>query len=123
MIDPQLVDEIKRVASRRGYRFETTGDGRIRLWHENAPFYVEVSESAKGIRIRIGYESLKDYVREIVDTESDPRDFIEDIIDSMTALAHELYELIQSKGLKAYLEARDAAMDILEELEEALEES
>ncbi len=117
----ELAKALEPLAKRRGYRFERASNA-IRIWHESAPFYVEVMETSKGVRIRLGYEGLRDYIREIVDTEADPRDYIEDILDSLSSLAHEVYEEVKRRGYTAVLEAREAVMDILEELEEAMEE-
>jgi len=120
-LEQQVVNIVENIARRRGYKFEQQ-TGKLLLRHESAPFYVEVSETSRGLRVRIGYESLKDYVREIVDSEADPRDYIEDLLDSLSSLAHEVYEELKRRGYNAFLEAREAIMDVLEELEEALEE-
>jgi hypothetical protein len=120
-MDKQIVEAVEKIARRRGYRFEQRGN-KLLLRHETAPFYVEVSETSRGLRVRIGYESLKDYIREVVDSEADPQDYIEDILDSMSALAHEVFEELKRRGYNVFLEAREAVMDVLEELEEALEE-
>ncbi|ABM79961.1 hypothetical protein [Hyperthermus butylicus] len=121
MVQRELLDDIEKLAKRRGYTVKKVGEA-VRLVHSEAPLYVEVVETSRGIAVRIGYEGLKDYIREIVDTEADPRSYIEELLDDLTALAHEVYDAVRRRGLPARLEAREAVMDVLEELEEAEEE-
>ncbi len=118
------LEVVEEFARRRGLRFERAGDA-ARLWHREAPFFIEVRETSRGLLVRLGYEGLKDYIREALDTAvegEDVRGEIEDLVDEMSGLAYELYEELVRRGYRASLETRTAAMDILGELEEAEEE-
>jgi hypothetical protein len=114
----QVVEEFARA---RGLRLEEVGDA-LRLWHSEAPVYIEVREGSRGVTVRLGYEGLRDYVREVVDTSDNPREEIEDLVDEMSSIAYMLYEELRRRGVEARLDTRSAAMDILGELEEAEEE-
>ena len=72
--------------------------------------------------MKVGYEGLRDYIRDVVDTEDDPRSFIEDLLDEISMVAHEIYDSLRGAGVNVKLDARTAVMDALEELEEAEEE-
>ena len=112
---------LEEFAKRRALRLEKGGDA-IRLWHREAPLYIEVRETSRGVLVRLGYEGLRDYVREVLDTSENPREDIEDLVDEMSTLAFNLYEELVKRGIRAELDTRTAAMDILGELEEAEEE-
>jgi len=121
MLSNQVVKEIEELARRTGYRLEKRGE-KIVLRHPSAPLFIEVFESSTGIAVRIGHENLRDYVREIVDTEDNPREYIEDLLDEVSSIAVRLAEALRRKGLRVASDTRAAVMDVLEELEEAEEE-
>jgi len=117
--DPR--DIVEAFAKQRGLKPEQVGDA-LRLWHSEAPLFIEVRSGSQGLIVRLGYEGLRDYVREVVDTSENPREEIEDLVDEMSTLAYTLAEELRRSGYKVSLETRSAAMDVLGELEEAEEE-
>lgn len=121
LINEDIVKEIERIAKQSGYRVEKRGE-KIIVLHSSAPLYIEVFESSKGITVRIGHENLRDYVREIVDTEDNPREYIEDLLDDVSSVAVRITEALRRKGISVSSDTRTAVMDVLEELEEAEEE-
>lgn len=120
-MSPETRRLVEEFARSRGLRVEEAG-GALRIWHGEAPLYIEVRSGSQGVMVRLGYEGLRDYVREVVDTSDNPREEIEDIVDEMSTLAYSLYEELRRGGVKVVLDTRSAAMDILGELEEAEEE-
>lgn len=120
-MEERIVELVKRVASRRGLRPEQRGDALV-LAHPEAPLYIEVRETSRGIRIRLAHENLRDYIRDIVDSEQDPRDYVESLLDEVAAASHELAEKMRGLGVRVELDTRTAVMDVLDELEEAMEE-
>ncbi|KSW11820.1 hypothetical protein CF15_03185 [Pyrodictium occultum] len=118
-------EEIRRIleplARRRGYSISVEG-GSVWMLHPEAPFYVEARPTGQGVLVRVGYRGLRDYVRELVDSVADPRSVLEDVLDEVAMVAHEAYTALRGAGIAAKLEAREAVLDALEELEEAEEE-
>ncbi len=112
---------VEGFARRRGIKLVEKG-GALVLYPAEAPVYIEVRGTSRGVLVRLGHESIRDYVREVLDTEENPRQVIEDLVDDTSALAFELYEELRRHGIEARLDTRTAAMDILGELEEAEEE-
>ena len=121
LISENIVEEVEKIAKQSGYRVETRGD-RIVVLHPSAPLYIEIFESSKGITVRIGHENLRDYVREILDTEDNPREYIEDLLDDVSSIAVRITEALRRRGISVSSDTRTAIMDVLEELEEAEEE-
>ncbi len=121
LINEDIVKEIERIAKQSGYRVERRGE-KIVVLHPSAPLYIEVFESSKGIAVRIGHENLRDYVREVLDTEDNPREYIEDLLDDVSSIAVRITEALRRKGISVSSDTRTAVMDVLEELEEAEEE-
>jgi len=121
LISEDIVKEIERIAKQGGYRVEERGE-KIVVLHPNAPLYIEVFESSKGIAVRIGHENLRDYIREVLDTEDNPREYIEDLLDDVSSIAVRITEALRRKGISVSSDTRTAVMDVLEELEEAEEE-
>lgn len=95
---------------------------RLILSPSKAPLFIAVEETSRGVKVYIGHKGLRDYVREIVDTEENPRDYFEELLDDLTSLAYRLSKFLEKQGLRVVLETREAVMDILDEVEEALEE-
>ncbi len=118
----RLAEIVSSVAGRRGLRVEQRGDGVLVLRSGDLPLYIEVRESSRGVLVRLGHESLRDYVREVLDSEENPREVIEEAVDEMSMVAFEVAEALRKAGLKVELDTRSAAMDVLDELEEAEEE-
>ncbi|BEP18257.1 hypothetical protein PYJP_16090 [Pyrofollis japonicus] len=114
-------DIVNKLAKQAGYRVEERGE-KVVITHPNAPIFIEVFESSRGIMVKIGHENLKDYVREIIDTEENPRDYIEDVLDDVSSLALRIVEALRQRGLSVVSDTRTGVMDVLEELEEAEEE-
>ena len=112
---------LRAVAEKRGLILEASGPG-FRLRHPEAPLFIEVRRTSRGILVRLGYESLRDYIRDVVDTETDPRGVVEELVDELAMTAYELAEQLRGKGHRVVLDTRTAAMDVLGELEEAEEE-
>ena len=121
MINEDIVKEVERIAKQSGYRVEKRGE-KIVVLHPSAPLYIEVFESSKGITVRIGHENLRDYVREVLDTENNPREYIEDLLDDVSSIALRITEALRRRGISVNSDTRTAVMDVLEELEEAEEE-
>jgi len=117
----ELRSFVEPIARRRGYALRVEGE-ILKVKHPDAPFYIEVRPVSSGVLVKVGYEGLRDYVRDLVDTEDDPRAFMEDLLDEISMVAHEVYKSLRSAGVNAKLDARTAVMDALEELEEAEEE-
>ena len=116
------VEELaKKFSERHRLDFKREGATLV-LHHRRAPLYIYVKPTSQGVEIGLGYHGLKDYIREIVDSEENPRDYIEELLDDMSSLAHRLMQEIKKKGYKALLKTRETVIDFLEELEEALEE-
>ena len=122
MIELHSLESIVRpIAKRRGYSLRSDKDV-LRIKHPDAPFFIEVRPTSNGILVKVGYEGLRDYIRDIIDAEEDPRSFIEDVLDEISMVAHEIYDALKRAGMNIKLDARTAVMDTLEELEEAEEE-
>jgi len=121
LINEDIVKEIERIAKQSGYRVEKRGE-KIVVLHPSAPLYIEVFESSSGVTVRIGHENLRDYVREVLDTEDNPREYIEDLLDDVSSIAVRITEALRRKGISVSSDTRTAVMDVLEELEEAEEE-
>ena len=120
-LEERIVELAKRVALRRGLRSERRGDALV-LVHPEAPLYIEVRETSRGVRIRLVHENIRDYIREIVDSEQDPRDYVEGLLDEIAAASHELAEKLRELSVRVELDTRTTVMDVLDELEEAIEE-
>ena len=121
LINEDIVKEVERIAKQSGYRVEKRGE-KIIVLHPSAPLYIEIFESSRGITVRIGHENLRDYVREVLDTEDNPREYIEDLLDDVSSIAVRITEALRRKGISVNSDTRTAVMDVLEELEEAEEE-
>ncbi len=121
MVHENVKDIVVGIARRRGLQPRYVADS-IRLNHPQAPFFIEIRESSTGIIVRLGYEDIKDYIREVVDVEDDPRGVIEELLDDMASVAYEIAERLKRSGFRAVLDTRSASMDVLSELEDALEE-
>lgn len=117
----ELRSLVEPIARRRGYILRVEGEA-LKIKHPDAPFYIEVRPVSSGVLVKVGYEGLRDYVRDVVDIEDDPRAFLEDLLDEISMVAHEVYDSLRNAGVSAKLDARTAVMDALEELEEAEEE-
>ena len=117
----ELRSLVEPIARRHGYILRVEGEA-LKIKHPDAPFYIEARPVSSGVLVKVGYEGLRDYVRDVVDTEDDPRAFLEDLLDEISMVAHEVYDSLRSAGVSAELDARTAVMDALEELEEAEEE-
>ena len=120
-VHENVKDIVIGIARRRGLQPRHVADS-IRLDHPQTPFFIEVRESSSGIVVRLGCEDIKDYIREVVDMEDDPRGVIEELLDDMVSVAYEIAERLRRNGFKAILDTRSASMDVLSELEDALEE-
>ena len=117
----RVAEVLAPLARRRGLELVKRSDGSLVLRGE-APLYIEVRETGRGVLVRLGHESLRDYIREVVDTEENPREVLEELVDEMSMTAFEVAEELRRAGLRVELDTRSAAMDVLEELEEAEEE-
>ena len=115
---------VEGFARRRGLSLEEAGEA-LRLRSSDAPLFVEVRETGRGVLVRLGYEDLRDYVREVLDNAESveaAREEIEGLLDELSGLAYELAEELRRRGYRVELDTRTAAMDVLGELEEAEEE-
>ncbi len=115
------VEVVEQYAAQRGLEARREG-GRIVVGPRDTPVFVAVEETGRGVRVYISHKGLRDYIREVVDTEDKPREYIEELLDDLTAIAYGVAQELRSKGFQVVLETRDAVMDVLEEVEEALEE-
>jgi hypothetical protein len=96
--------------------------GAIKIRSRRAPLYIEVRETGQGLTVRIGHEGLDDFLSDVVDSEEDPRGYIEELADELSKIAHDIYLELARRGLHVKLEARETIMDLLEKLEELEEE-
>ncbi|MET1102284.1 MAG: hypothetical protein ABWW69_07420 [Pyrodictiaceae archaeon] len=93
----------------------------VKLKHD-APIFLNISMPHDTILISLNYKDLKDYIRELIDTEENPREILEGVLDDLTELATRISQSLMKNGFKTRMDIREKILDILEELEEALEE-
>jgi len=120
-MESRVIEIVKDVGGKRGLSVREQGR-EIVLSHKFAPIYIRVRETSSGLEIGLGYENIKDFIEDVKDSEEDPRDFIEGLLDDMTFIAYELRNRLEREGYKAVLRVRETVMDILDQLEEIVEE-
>lgn len=120
-MESRIIEIVKNVGRKRGLDVRERGR-EIVLSHRSAPIYIRVRETSSGLEVGLGYENIKDFIEDVRDSEEDPRDFIEGLLDDMTFIAYELRNRLEREGYKVVFRVRETVMDILDQLEEIVEE-
>ena len=120
-MESRIIEIVKDVGRKRGLDVRER-DREIVLSHRSAPIYIRVRETSSGLEVGLGYENIKDFIEDVRDSEEDPRDFIEGLLDDMTFIAYELRNRLEREGYKVVFRVRETVMDILDQLEEIVEE-
>jgi len=121
VVESKVIEIVRNVGRRRGLDVREQGQ-EIILSHKSAPIHVRVRETSGGLEISLGYENIEDFIEDVKESEEDPRDFIEGLLDDLTFIAHELRNRLEREGYRVVFRVREAVMDILDRLEEIVEE-
>jgi len=120
-LESSLTQSLRDIAARRGLSLRVEG-ALARLCLRDAPICVGVNVAGRNAVVRLVGERIRDFIRDIVDSEDEPREYIEEVLDSLTMTAHEVRQVLESMGYNVRFEVKSGVMDIIELLEDELEE-
>jgi len=120
-VESKVVEIVRDVGRKRGLTVREQGQ-EIVLSHRSAPIHIRVRETSGGLEVSLGYENIKDFIEDIKESEEDPRDFMESLLDDLTFIAYELKNRLEREGYRVVFRVRETVMDILDQLEESVEE-
>jgi len=120
-VESKIVEIVRDVGRKRGLDVREQGQ-EILLSHRSAPIHIRVRKTSGGLEVSLGCENIRDFIEDIKESEEDPRDFIESLLDDLTFIAYELRNRLEREGYKVVFRVREVVMDILDQLEESVEE-
>ena len=118
-----ILDEIKSLAEKRGYRLEDRGTSLV-IIHPHVPVLRVVAEM-QGDRLVLSLDTggLRDYLDDLVEERGaeEARTIIEDALDDVGELSAQIEALAKRRGVRLENRIRSGTLDVLDELEDILE--
>ncbi len=123
MLGRDIVEEISKAASRRGATAKSR-DGVIEVIVPDEPVYIEIypAREAVVVEMKVG-NGLKERVDEYLDHGEDPREALEEVLETLVSIVDEVDRILRLHGFKVERKTREAILDVYDELESRLEEA
>lgn len=123
MMGRDVVEEISKAASRRGATTRSRGE-IIEIVLPDEPVYIEVrpGDGVAVVELKIG-DGLQERVDEYLDHGEDPREALEEALETLVSIVDEVDRILRLHGFKVERRTRDAILDVYDALESRLEEA
>ncbi len=117
-----VVEEISKTVSRRGATTKSK-NGVLEIIVPDEPIYIEVYPTGDTIvvEMKVG-EGLRERVDEYLDHGEDPREALEEVLETLVSIVDEIDRILRLHGFKVERKTREAILDVYDELESRVEE-
>ena len=128
MVVSRTLDEaLKSIAAAGGARgLKTEIDeekGRVRVYSDECPLEIVIEPAGQGYRIelRVG-QDIRECIEQMLENEVDPRDEIENIIETLIGVVDFATRKLESLGVSVEKKTRQGILDAYDAIESFLEE-
>ncbi len=122
MLDRGIIEELSKSVARRGGKLEA-GDSMVTILLPGEPVYIEIRPLEQGftVELKLG-DNLEDRVDEYLEEGEDPREALEEVLETAVAIIDEVERILRMHGLRVTRRTREAVLDFYDALESRLEE-
>ena len=118
-----ILDDVKSLAERRGYRFEKK-DSSLIIIHPHVPVLrMVLAMQGDKLVLSLDTSGLRDYLDDLVEERGaeEAKAIIEDALDDIGEFSAQIEALARRRGARLENRVRSGTLDVLDELEDVLE--
>ena len=115
-----VLEEVAKRLKERGYSISQAGNSVVAR-HPNAPLSIQVDIEGETCRVSLKAENFTDFVDDVKESEENPREYLEEILEDVSRAASEVSALLRSSCQKLENTVQRDVLDLMDIIEDVLE--
>ena len=119
----EVLEIVRKIAEERGFKTRSLNNNKVEIIAtDEVPISLLVVKEDNKLVLKLSFEGLGDYLREIKDSGEDLEDIINDALEDLKGLAVTITNKLRNSGISITSHIREGELDILDLLDEVKEE-